>query len=85
MWEGYVTAAQEALPAATIVIDRFHVARQYRDAVEELRKQEVKRLRKELPEEQREELKQTLWPFRKRPSELDEAEQARLDVLLRAC
>ena len=83
MWEGYVTAVQEALPTATLVIDRFHVARHYRDAVDALRKQEVRRLRKELPEEQREELKRTLWPFRKRPSELDEAEQARLDVLLR--
>ena len=82
MWEGYVTAAQEVLPHATLVIDRFHVARHYRDAVDELRKQEVRRLRKELPEEQREELKQTLWPLRKRPADLSEAEQACLDTLL---
>lgn len=52
MWEGYVTAVEEVLPPATIVIDRFHVARQYRDTVDTLRKQEVKRLRKELPEPQ---------------------------------
>jgi len=27
VWEGYITAAQEVLPHATIVADRFHVAR----------------------------------------------------------
>jgi len=27
IWEGYITAVQEVLPDATIVIDRFHVAR----------------------------------------------------------
>ena len=37
MWEGYVTAVEEALPAATIVIDRFHVARHYRAAIDALR------------------------------------------------
>jgi len=36
MWEGYVTAVQETLPDATIVVDRFHVAGHYRDAVDTL-------------------------------------------------
>lgn len=49
MWEGYVTAVREVLSAATIVIDRFHVARHYRDGIDTLRKQEVKRLRVTLP------------------------------------
>jgi len=82
IWEGYITAVQEVLPDATIVIDRFHVARHYRDAVDALRKQEVKRLKKELPKEAHSDLKQTLWPFRKRSADLDEAEQERLDALL---
>jgi transposase len=82
MWEGYVSAAEEVLPQARIVIDRFHVARHYRDAVDELRKQEVRRLSKVLPEEQRADLKRTLWPFRKRPSDLSEEEQNRLNALL---
>jgi transposase len=82
IWEGYITAVQEALPAATIVLDRFHVARQYRNAVDELRKQELRRLRKELPKAAQDDLKQTLWPFRKREADLDEEEQARLDGLL---
>jgi len=45
IWDGYISAAQEVLPGATIVIDRFHIARQYRDGVDALRKQEVRRLK----------------------------------------
>ena len=82
IWEGYITAVQEVLPAATIVLDRFHVARYYRDAVDELRKQEVRHLKKELPKNARDDLKRTIWPFRKREADLDEEEQARLDGLL---
>lgn len=82
IWDGYITAVQEVLPEARIVLDRFHVARQYRDAVDALRKQEVKRLKKVLPKEAHDELKRTLWPFRKRAGELDSVEQQRLDALL---
>jgi transposase len=82
IWEGYITAVAEVLPDATIVLDRFHVARQYRNAVDELRKQEVRRLQKELPKAAQDDLKHTLWPFRKREADLDVEEQARLDTLL---
>jgi transposase len=81
IWEGYITAVQEALPDATIVLDRFHVARHYRNAVDELRKQELRRLRKELPKAAQDDLKHTLWPFRKREADLDAEEQARLSGL----
>lgn len=82
MWEAYVTAAEEVLPHAALVIDRFHVAQHYRDDVDSFRKQELKRLRKELSKEEAENLKRTLWPFRKRRSALEPDEQARLDRLL---
>lgn len=82
MWEGYVSAVQEALPHATIVVDRFHVARHYRDDVDQLRKQEVRRLRATLPEEQQDDLKHILWPSRKRLADLDEQERAQLERFL---
>jgi transposase len=82
IWEGYITAVREVLVDAMVVIDRFHVARHYRDAVDELRKQELGRLKKELGAEAIDEIKHTLWPFRKRSVDLDAAEQVRLDVLL---
>lgn len=81
MWEGYVSAVEQALPNALIVIDRFHVARHYRDAVDALRKQEVKRLRKELPEAQHDDLKDILWPLRKRSQDLTDDEALRLTRL----
>jgi transposase len=82
MWEGYSTAVEEMLPEAQIVIDRFHVACHYHDAVDDLRKQEVRRLKHELPAAAATELKHTLWPFRKRSAALDPTERARLDRLL---
>jgi transposase len=82
IWDGYITAVQEVLPATRIVIDRFHVARHYRDGVDTLRKQEVRRLQKELPKDTADDLKRTLWPFRKRSTDLLDTEQKRLDTLL---
>jgi transposase len=82
MWEGYVTAVQEVLPAATLVIDRCHVARHYRGSVDRLRKQELRRLCSTLPEEQQDDLKHILWPSRKRPADLDDTERAQLERFL---
>lgn len=48
MHEGFSEAVREERPHVRIVIDRFHVARAYRDGLDELRKQELKRLKKEL-------------------------------------
>jgi transposase len=82
IWEGYISAAAEVLPNAMIVLDRFHVMRHARDGVDTLRKQELRRLKKELPGGVADELKHTLWPFRKRADALDPAEQERLETLL---
>lgn len=84
MWQGYISAVQEVLPHALVVLDRFHVAHHYRDGVDTLRKQELRRLKKELPEAAQSEFKRTLWPFRKRTDDLTDKEQERLDALLAA-
>jgi hypothetical protein len=54
MWDGYIFAVEEYVAeqkdvAASLVIDRFHVAQQYREGFDALRKKELKRLKKELP------------------------------------
>jgi len=82
MWDGYVAAATTCLPAALIVIDRFHVARHYRDAVDSLRIQEIRRLRTSLPPDEQSVLDKTLWPLRKAAADLTEDEQSRRDGLL---
>ena len=81
LWEGYITAAQAVLPHATIVADRFHVARLYRDCVDTLRKESIRTLRATKDKAILEDLKHVLWPFRKAPDDLEEEEQARLERL----
>ena len=54
MWEGYLNAVEEYSAehddvTGRLVVDRFHVAQQYRDDFDGLRKQEMKRLKQELP------------------------------------
>jgi Transposase len=51
-WEGYAGAVTAVLPHAQIVVDRFHVAVQYRKAVDELRKQECRRINADQPADQ---------------------------------
>ncbi len=52
LWEAYREAVREEIPSARLVADRFHVARQYRDAADQIRKTELQRLKKELPKEE---------------------------------
>jgi transposase len=78
MWEAFVGAVQEVVPKARIVIDRYHVATHYYDCADTLRKQELKRMRRELPKEIADQLKHTMWPFRKRKADLEPEERARL-------
>lgn len=81
LWEGYITAAQEVLPHSTIVADRFHVARLYRECADTLRKETVRSLRASKDKAVLEDLKHVLWPFRKAPDDLEEEERERLERL----
>lgn len=65
MNEGYRNAAQEVLPHVQVVVDRFHVAKHYRDCADKARKAEMKRLKKTLPEPDYAQLKGVMWAFRK--------------------
>jgi transposase len=88
MWDGYMTAIEEFIAAhddvtARLVIDRFHVAQQYREDFDDLRKQELRRLKKTLPAETYEQdCKGTLWLLRKNHAALDDNERVRLRRLL---
>ncbi len=72
MYQGFVSAAQEQLPWAKIVVDRFHVAKAYRKCADTVRQSEVKRLKQELSKEEYEQIKGAMWPFRKSPVELND-------------
>ena len=62
-----------------MVVDRFHVAQQYRDDFDTLRKQQVKQLKQTLPEETyTQDCKGTLWLLRKNHQDLEDDERKRL-------
>ena len=78
--EGYRNAVQETWPQVQVVVDRFHVAKHYRDCADKARKTEMKRLKKTLPEQEYAQLKGAMWAFRKPWTTLSEEQQT---VLLR--
>lgn len=83
MYEGFSQAVRGELPKARIVIDRFHVARAYRDGLEDLRKQELGRLKKELPVVEYKQLKGSMWALRKKPTDLTAEDRRLLRLLFR--
>jgi transposase len=81
LYEGYLQAVHEVLPKARQVVDRFHVAKLYREAADDLRKTELKRLRKTLSKDDYRQLKGSLWAFRKNEANLEPKERAVLERL----
>jgi transposase len=71
MYEGFVKAAKEVLgKGVRVIVDRFHVAKLYRKGLDDLRKRELRRLKKELSDEEYAKLKGIMWILRKRPEAL---------------
>lgn len=81
MWPAYVNAVKEVLAQAVVVVDRYHVAKKYRACADTLRKQEVRRLKTEVPEAEYKMLKGVMWPFRKNKADLGQNEVELLDCL----
>jgi len=82
MWAAYLQAVALVLPWAKVVVDRFHVAQKYHQAADKLRQKELKRLKAELPETEYQQLKGSMWAFRKQPADLSPAETEVLARLL---
>ena len=78
LWEAYTESAREELPRARIVADRFHVTKHYRHAADQVRKQELHRLKKELSEEEYQKLNGSFRAFRKNAKDLNKAERKTL-------
>jgi len=81
MWKAYINAVQEMLGQAVVVVDRYHVTKKYRDCADTLRKQELRRLKAELSPAEYDTIKGTMWPFRKKPAQLEPSESDLLDRL----
>jgi len=83
MYEGFSEAVREELKHVCLVIDRFHVARAYREGLDDLRKQELGRLKKELPAAEYQQLKGSMWALRRKPADLTTEERCLLRLLFR--
>jgi transposase len=89
MWDGYLQAAADFVEdhadvEAKIVVDRFHVACNYRDAFDDLRKKELKRIKEALGTEPYEQIcKGMLWVLRNNHATLKPEDQIRLRTLFK--
>jgi transposase len=83
LWEGFIEAVRQEIPEAHVVADRFHVSRHYREAVDDVRKNELQRLKNELSVEDYKKLKGSLWAFRKKARDLTPEERRVLNLFFR--
>ena len=75
MYDGFTNAAKEVFGKKTkVVIDRFHVAKQYRSSFDDLRKKELHRLKKELDDDEYKKLKNIMWIVRKKVCDLKDTD-----------
>lgn len=75
LWEAYTEAVRAEIPMARIVADRFHVAKHYRNAADQVRKQELLRLKKTLPKAEYQTLNGSFHAFRKNAKDLNKEER----------
>lgn len=83
MYEGYSNAVYEALSGVVVIVDRFHVAKNYRGCADKARKQEMRALKKTLSDKEYAELKGVMWIFRKRWEDITKEQQVPLLILFR--
>jgi len=77
LYEGYMNACKEAFEGKVpVVADRFHVRRLYRKSLIQLRKSELKRLKKTLSEDQYKQLKPAIALLMRHNDYFEEDEKA---------
>jgi transposase len=82
MYDGFINAAKEVFgKRVRIVADRFHVAKLYREGLENLRKKELRRLQRALSTADYKKLKGAMWALRKKEADLTDEEKTILGKL----
>ena len=81
MWKPYLNVIAERLGRAVHVLDRFHVMQEFGKALDEIRAEEVRRLKRDGYEPV---LKRSRWCFLKRPENLTEKQTVKLSELLKS-
>jgi transposase len=79
MWQPYLKVIAEQLPAAVHVLDRFHIMKKMNEAIDQVRREEAARLKREGYEEV---LKHSRWCLLKRPENRTEKQTVKMRELL---
>ena len=79
MWKAYLKVAAKRIPQAVHVLDRFHIRKQFSDAVDKTRRQEASRLKKTGKEPV---LAKSRWCFLKKRGCLTRKQRSKLKELL---
>ena len=80
MWRAYLNVIAEKLSSAVHVLDRFHVMQQFGKAIDEIRSEEARRLKRDGYEPV---LKRSRWCLLKRPANLTEKQTVKLAEVLK--
>ncbi len=80
MWAPYLKVIAKKAPQALNILDRFHIMRKFNEAIDEIRRGEVKQLK---DNQQENVLNRGRWLLLKRPENLTEKQTARMSELLK--
>ena len=80
MWAAYLKVIAKKAPQAMNILDRFHIMRKFNEAIDEIRRGEVKQFKADGQENI---LECKRWLLLKRPENLSEKQTARLGDLLK--
>jgi transposase len=81
MAAAFHNACRELLPKAKPVVDRFHVAKKFNEALDGQRKKITRAYKAKLSAAERKEFRALMWEFRRDPQELTEEEKQKLEGL----
>ena len=81
MYDGFVNSAIEVFGKQRVVVERYHVSKLYRGALDNVRIKEMKRLKSILPCEEYSELEGMMWILRKQYECLSKEEKRKFEAL----
>ncbi|MGF1583462.1 MAG: ISL3 family transposase [Gemmataceae bacterium] len=82
MAQAYHNACRNLLPNARGVVDRFHVAKNFNEAVDKERQRITREYKAQLSQPERRQFRSLMWLFRRRRADLSRSEKAQLAELL---
>jgi transposase len=80
MWKAYLKVIKKKAPNALNILDRFHIMKKFNEAIDKVRREEVKKLEKE---EQENVLHRGRWLLLKKPKNLSDKQSTSLKKLLK--